>query len=90
MLLILGRSMVRTSDSKSENQGSIPCRGVFLLPLISISFYDISPHLPNQDSMTDKISIMKITTLTQFIELASFGSIDYLTPLRSKSLGRLE
>lgn len=40
--------------------------------------------------MTDKISIMKITTLTQFIELASFGSIDYLTPLRSKSLGRLE
>ena len=23
--------MVRTSDSKSENQGSIPCRGVFIL-----------------------------------------------------------
>ena len=30
--------MVRTSDSKSENQGSIPCRGVFLLhlPLVNL------------------------------------------------------
>ena len=37
----LDRSTVRTSDFKSENQGSIPCRGVFYLYLFLLMPYQI-------------------------------------------------
>jgi hypothetical protein len=47
----LDRSMVRTSDFKSENQGSIPCLGAFLLIIIinsfKVSIYQIALILVN-------------------------------------------
>ena len=58
----LGRSTARTSDFKSENQGSTPCRGVFLFapPLLIIT----SVHSPTLILYHNIISWGNLTTLS--------------------------
>ena len=86
MIPIPGRSMVRTSDSKSENQGSIPCRGVFLF---------IASFIQNHECillLVPKIELLKISFFLQLMELViilfSKPSLD--DPFSSKSFGLLE